>query len=49
MTKILIVEDEPDTQMLISLILSHAGYQVISAPDGQMAHELALKEIPDLI
>ncbi len=49
MTKILIAEDEPDIQLLLGLILRYTGYQVISATDGQMAYELALAEIPDLV
>lgn len=49
MTKILIAEDEPDIQALVTLILRHAGYDVVTAGDGQAAQDLALAEKPDLI
>ena len=49
MTKILIAEDEPDIRSLINFALSHRGYEVIPAIDGEMAYTLALKEVPDLI
>jgi len=48
-TKILIAEDEPDIRSLINFALSHRGYEVIPAIDGEMAYTLALKEVPDLI
>jgi two-component system alkaline phosphatase synthesis response regulator PhoP len=49
MKKILIAEDEKDIRDLVSFTLQFAGYQVISASDGQEAVELAVKEVPSLI
>ena len=47
--KILVAEDERDIRDLIAFTLQFAGYQVVSAADGQEAVELAIKEIPNLI
>jgi DNA-binding response OmpR family regulator len=47
--KILVAEDERDIRDLIAFTLQFAGYQVVSAADGQEAVELAVKETPDLI
>jgi len=49
MAKILIAEDEPDIQNLIILTLHHAGYDVVTAGDGQAAYDLAREEAPDLV
>ena len=49
MTKILIAEDELDIRDLITYTLQFAGYEVVSAGDGEEAVKLALQEIPDLI
>ena len=49
MKKILIVDDDPDYQMLCQMILQSAGYQVAQAFDGTAAIA-ALREFkPDLI
>ena len=34
---ILLVEDEPDTAALVTLILQEKGYQVVHAADGEDA------------
>jgi two-component system, OmpR family, alkaline phosphatase synthesis response regulator PhoP len=47
--KILIVDDEPDIIEFLQYNLKKEGYQVISAPDGQKALEVATKEKPHLI
>ncbi len=47
--KILIVDDEKDLIEALSFRLNTAGYDVISASDGQDALEKAKKEKPDLI
>jgi DNA-binding response OmpR family regulator len=47
--KILVAEDERDIRDLIAFTLQFAGFQVVSAADGQEAVELAVKEIPNLI
>jgi len=49
MQKILIVDDEENIVQLIEYNLNKAGYQTISADNGQKAVSLARKEQPDLI
>jgi len=46
---ILVVDDEPDTTMLLSLTLKREGYQVLTAAGGRSCLELAVKHRPDLI
>lgn len=46
---ILVVDDEPDVNSLLALLLKSQGYQVITAIDGQQGLEKARKEKPDLI
>ena len=47
--KILIVDDEPDVVQLIEYNLKSAGYDVITATDGQDALQQARASSPDLI
>ena len=49
MAKILIAEDERDIRDLIAFTLRFAGYEVVTAANGEEAVELAPKENPDLI
>lgn len=49
MKKILLIEDNPDVRENTSEILTLAGYNVLTAPNGKVGVELALKENPDLI
>ena len=49
MTKILIAEDDRDIRELIAISLRYAGYEVVSAADGQQAVDLTIEEKPDLI
>jgi DNA-binding response OmpR family regulator len=49
MTKILIAEDERDIRDLITFTLGFAGFEVVSAANGEEAVSLARQEIPDLI
>jgi CheY-like chemotaxis protein len=49
MSKILIIEDEPDQNKLIRLRLEARGYQVISAGKAREGIELAASEKPALI
>ncbi len=46
---ILIVEDELSIQEIVSLYLRRAGYQVITATDGQQALDLLERQPPDLV
>jgi DNA-binding response OmpR family regulator len=45
---VLIADDDPDILMLVRFRLERAGYEVVSAPDGQAALDLALAREPDL-
>jgi two-component system, OmpR family, alkaline phosphatase synthesis response regulator PhoP len=47
--KILLVDDEPHIIMMLENRMKHAGYDVITASDGQEALTKAKKEKPDLI
>jgi DNA-binding response OmpR family regulator len=47
--KILIVEDDADTAMGLSVRLKSTGYATVSATDASAGIKLALIEIPDLI
>jgi len=47
--KILVVDDEPAFVRLISYALSHNGYEVLTAGDGQEALRLLFTHNPDLV
>lgn len=47
--KILVVDDEEETRILISSILEDNGAKTIQASDGDEAIELARRERPDLM
>ncbi|MFT3902561.1 MAG: response regulator transcription factor [Niabella sp.] len=47
--KILIADDEPDILEILSYNLSHEGYEVITAKDGDEAIDKALRYKPQLI
>lgn len=49
MKKILYVEDNPESQVLVHRILEARGYEVIEADDGLSAIRRAREEVPDLI
>ena len=49
MAKILVAEDEKDIRELIVFSLTFAGFEVVSAVDGQDALEKAREVKPDLI
>ena len=40
MPRILVVEDEPNIRLLISMVLRKVGYEVVEAEDGLMAWNL---------
>lgn len=48
-TTILVIEDEPAIQELISVNLSYAGHKVLRAFDAEQAQTLIRAELPDLI
>lgn len=47
--RILIVDDEPHIVQVVRLKLQNAGYDVITAGDGEEAFELAREAPPDLV
>ncbi|WP_170763678.1 response regulator transcription factor [Ruegeria lacuscaerulensis] len=47
--KILLVDDDPGLRDLVGLALERAGFQVVTASDGQIAVTHAAREAPDLI
>jgi DNA-binding response OmpR family regulator len=49
MAKILIAEDERDIRDLEAFTLRFAGYEVVTASNGEEAVQLAAQENPDLI
>ena len=48
MPKILIAEDEPDIRELVAFTLRFAGYEVVTAANGEEAVQLAARELPDM-
>jgi CheY-like chemotaxis protein len=46
---ILIVDDEPDVQMLLRLFFERQGHITHRARDGQEAVDIALQVVPDII
>jgi CheY-like chemotaxis protein len=44
-----VADDEDDIRLLIKILLSRSGFDVIEAADGQNAWELATASPPDLI
>jgi CheY-like chemotaxis protein len=49
MSRILIVDDEPDMRLAVRNVLRLRGYDISEAGDGPSALELAKKEKPDLV
>ena len=47
--KILLVDDEPNVQTIVSARLAAMGFEVLIAQDGQEGLDLARKESPDAI
>jgi len=47
--RILVADDEAHIQYIIAAKLRDAGFEVITANDGQQAHDLACKKFPHLI
>ena len=44
----LVADDDPDILALVRFRLEREGYEVLSAPDGETALDLALARTPDL-
>jgi len=49
MGRVLVVDDEPDVLLLCRLNLEQRGHEVLEAPNGQAALDLARERSPDLI
>ena len=49
MSTVLLVEDNEDNRTIYTDVLEHAGYRVVSAPDGEQGVHLACELHPDLI
>jgi CheY-like chemotaxis protein len=49
MKKILVAEDERDIRDLIAFTLRFAGYDVVTANNGEEAVQLTQQELPDLV
>jgi len=49
MSKILVVDDQPDNVFLLQDRLEHEGYEVITAYEGETGLKKAKEELPDLI
>jgi two-component system NtrC family sensor kinase len=47
--KVLVVDDEPDAVEFVKIVLEEAGYEVVSAFDGEAGMAVAREEAPDLI
>ncbi len=47
--RILVVEDEPITRMLVKVLLERDRYEVLEATNGQQAIEMAARERPSLV
>ena len=47
--KILYVEDDPSSEILVRRVLESEGYFVLSTSDGLSAIEIAKREVPDMI
>lgn len=47
--KILLVEDDADTQVALAMLFELEGFEVITAADGEEAYLRAVSESPDLI
>jgi|SRR5688572_5203491 two-component system phosphate regulon response regulator PhoB len=49
MARVLVVDDEPDVLLLCRLNLEQRGHQVLEAPNGDEALDLAREGGPDLV
>jgi CheY-like chemotaxis protein len=49
MSRVLIVEDEPDVRRMLELLLKHEGYEVTTAANGAEALAAMRQEMPCLV
>jgi DNA-binding response OmpR family regulator len=45
---VVVADDEPDIVELVAIVLRRAGYEVVTASDGQAALDLVRERVPDL-
>ena len=48
-TRVLVVDDDPDVLRLLEIKLGRAGFEVLTAHDGEAALDAARKESPDVV
>ncbi|HBO45666.1 MAG TPA: hypothetical protein DD670_17410 [Planctomycetaceae bacterium] len=49
MTRVLVVDDEPDYPQLLSIILTKEGFEVETAANGDDARRVASRFVPDVL
>jgi two-component system phosphate regulon response regulator PhoB len=49
MAKVLIADDQPNMRQLVRLTLESGHFEILEAPDGERALEVARAERPDLL
>ena len=49
MSRVLVIDDEPDVLLLCRVNLQHAGHEVLEAPDGERGLATALGHTPDAV
>ncbi|GAV32155.1 MAG: response regulator [Anaerosomatales bacterium] len=49
MSKVLLVEDNPQNRYLLTFLLERSGYEVVTAEDGEAAIEAVPAYLPDVI
>ncbi|MGA8098409.1 MAG: response regulator [Candidatus Cybelea sp.] len=49
MARVLVVDDAPDTRLLVRTLLTHVGHEVFEAADGAVALSSATEHRPDLV
>jgi CheY-like chemotaxis protein len=49
MARVLVVDDAPETRLLVRTLLTHAGHEVFEAADGAVALSSAAEHQPDLV
>lgn len=47
--RVVVADDDPDILAVLSLNLGIAGYDVLTAADGEEARDLVLRTLPDLV
>jgi DNA-binding response OmpR family regulator len=47
--RVLYIEDEEDTLMLVTILLENNGYTVVGAPSGESGLEIMRRDKPDVV